>query len=207
MTDDTMPTLANLESGLSAARARHDDLTFRRLMAKTIGQLKARGEHDPARLPEGQYPPLTVAEHLEILATGALAARYYRHPADVHDAVTAGAAWPQIAAATGTSEAEARAAYRRWADGQHELGGKFGMSDADYAAAIERAGLPAPRTLTIELTGSDDSFALTGALREWAAGLRRETAGDPGSAGGRHRQADAAGRLLECIEATLEGRS
>ena len=67
----------------------------------------------------GKYPPLTVAEHLEVLALGERIARYYRHPSQVDKAVKAGASWEQIAAATGTTAEAARAAYREWAEGQH----------------------------------------------------------------------------------------
>ena len=73
-------------------------------------------------------------------------ARYYRHPAFVHHAVKAGASWPQVAAAASTDEAQARQGYREWADGQHRLHadyeGKFGMDDAEHAAAISRAREP-----------------------------------------------------------------
>jgi hypothetical protein len=77
-----------------------------------------------------------VAEHLEMLALGEAIAFYYRHPAGVDHAVRAGATWEQIAAARNTTAEAARAAYREWAEGQHKYSG---MSDADYAAALERA--------------------------------------------------------------------
>ncbi len=66
-----------------------------------------------------EYPPLTVAEHLEMLALGEAIAFYYRHPAGVDHAVRAGATWEQIAAARNTTAEAARAAYREWAEGQH----------------------------------------------------------------------------------------
>jgi hypothetical protein len=61
--------------------------------------------------------------------------------------VLAGATWEQISAATGTTEAAARAAYREWAEGQHQLrrdfpGGTIGMSDAEFAAALKAAEGP-----------------------------------------------------------------
>jgi hypothetical protein len=91
------------------------------------------------------HPPLTTAEHLELLALGERLARYYRHPALVHYAVTAGATWEQIAAATSGSVSQARQAYLDWAEGQHWLrqdfpGGAIGLGDDEYAAAIKAAG-------------------------------------------------------------------
>ena len=129
------------------ARERFEELTNRDLRyARTRHSKPAapttRNEHGDA----GQYQPLTAAEHLEILAAGEMLARYYRHPALVHQAVKAGASWTQVAAATGSDEATVRQGYREWADGQHRLyadyQGKFGMDDAEHAAAISRACEP-----------------------------------------------------------------
>ena len=81
--------------------ARYEELTDRNLMARSIATLQARGEYDQDKHPDpGKYQPLTVAEHLEMLALGEAIAFYYRHPAGVDDAVRAGATWEQIAAAT-----------------------------------------------------------------------------------------------------------
>ena len=129
------------------ARERFDELTNRDLMVRAHATLKARGTYDPQRHGDAdQYQPLTAAEHLEILAAGEMLARYYRHPALVHQAVTAGASWAQVAAATGSDEATVRQGYREWADGQHRLyadyQGKFGMNDAEHATAISRACEP-----------------------------------------------------------------
>jgi hypothetical protein len=133
--------------GITQASERFNELTGRESMARAIAALKARGTYDPARHPEpGRYQPLTVAEHLEALAIGEVLARHYRHPAYVDDAVKAGASWTQIAEAVGSDEASARQQYREWAHGQHDLyvthDGKFGMNDADHAAAIKRASEP-----------------------------------------------------------------
>ena len=133
--------------GIAEARERFDELASRDLMARSIATLKARGTYDPARhLDASKYQPLTVAEHLEVLAFGEVLARYYRHPAYVDQAVKAGATWPQIAEAVGSGEAQARQHYREWADGQHDLylyyKGQFGMDDAEHAAAIQRASEP-----------------------------------------------------------------
>jgi len=122
---------------------RYQALNDRDSMARSIVILQARGtwKADGSIRPE-DYPPLTAAEHLELLALGERLARYYRHPVLVHHAVTAGATWEQIAAATGTSPDEARQAYREWAEGQHQLrldfpGGTIGLGDDEYAAALE----------------------------------------------------------------------
>jgi hypothetical protein len=85
---------------------------------------------------------------LEILAAGEVLARHYRHPAQLHRAVQAGASWPQIAAATGSNEAAVRQAYREWADGQRRLHidyeGEFGLNAVEHSAALHRAAEPEP---------------------------------------------------------------
>jgi hypothetical protein len=129
------------------ARERFEELTNRDLMARAQTTLKARGTYDPHKHGDtGKYPPLTAAEHLELLAAGEMLARNYRHPALIHHAVKAGASWPQIAAATGSDEVKVRQGYQEWADGQHRLyadyQGEFGMDDAGHAAAINRAAGP-----------------------------------------------------------------
>jgi hypothetical protein len=131
---------------------RWQELEQRDAMASAIATLQARGEwSDDRSLNPADYPPLTVAEHLELLALGEVAARRFRHPAAVHQAVLAGATWEQIAAATGGDPDQARQAYRRWAGELHELraqfpGGTIGLGDEEYAAALraadERGGQP-----------------------------------------------------------------
>jgi len=121
---------------------RYKELTDRDLTARSIATLQARGEYDDEKaaiLPTGKYQPLTVAEHLEMLALGEAIAFYYRHPAGVDHAVKAGATWEQIAAARNTTTETARAAYREWAEGQHRYAG---LSDAEYAAALKAAAEP-----------------------------------------------------------------
>jgi hypothetical protein len=124
---------------------RYRELADHDLMARSIATLKARGTYEPSKhVNDEMFPPLTVAEHLEMLSLGERIARYYRHPSQVDKAVRAGATWEQIAAATGTTEDAARAAYREWADGQHRLhaGGYGGLDDDEYAAAVKAAGVP-----------------------------------------------------------------
>jgi hypothetical protein len=129
------------------ARERFEELTTRELLGRSYATLKARGTYEPQKHGDaGKHQPLTAAEHLEILAAGEMLARYYRHPARIDEAVKAGASWSQIAEAVGSDEAQARQAYREWAGGQHRLHadyeGKFGMNDAEHAAAISRAAEP-----------------------------------------------------------------
>jgi hypothetical protein len=130
--------------GINAARERFDELTSRELTVRSLATLKARDAYDPARHADSRkYQPLTVAEHLDVLALGEVLARHYRHPAYVDQAVKAGASWSQIAEAIGSDELQARQQYREWADSQHDLyvhyEGKFGIDDAEHAAAIKRA--------------------------------------------------------------------
>lgn len=124
---------------------RYQVLNDREFMARAIAALQARGEwNDDRSLDPEDYPPLTAAEHLELIALGEVMARHYRHPALVHYAVMAGATWEQIAAAIGGDPDRARQAYREWAEGQHRLrsdfpGGTIGLGDDEYAAAIKAA--------------------------------------------------------------------
>jgi hypothetical protein len=126
---------------------RYQRLNDRDSMARAIATLQARGERTGGRsLDPADYPPLTAAEHLELLALGERLARHYRHPAMVHHAVLAGATWEQVAAATGGDPEEARLAYQDWAAGQRQLrrdfpGGSAGLGDEEYGAAMRAAGI------------------------------------------------------------------
>jgi hypothetical protein len=133
------------------ARDRWDELTRRDLSARARATLVARGQFDPARHGTADPEPLTLAEHLEVLASGEVVARVYRHPAQVDQAVKAGASFEQIADATGSDEATVRQEYRQWAEGSHDMWAstgawageqphRFGMDDVAYAAAMARLG-------------------------------------------------------------------
>jgi hypothetical protein len=122
---------------------RYGELDQHDALARAIAIGKARGTYEPSKhVNDEKFPPLTLAEHLEMLALGERIARYYQHPAQVDSAVKAGASWAQIAAATGTTEGDARAAYREWADGQHRLHADIGLGldDDEYADAIKAVG-------------------------------------------------------------------
>jgi hypothetical protein len=144
----TRPTTYNEASGygwdIVKAQARYRELTERGLYARSRAALEARGEYDPAKHGTRVPEPLTVSEHLELLANGEVLARYYRHPAMLAHVVEAGASWEQIAAARGASAEQARQEYREWAEGQHNLWtgkwggepGRSGLDDAGYAEAL-----------------------------------------------------------------------
>jgi hypothetical protein len=139
MTDHPLTYHDAMDLSLRDQIARYEELTDRNLMARSIATLQARGEYDKNKHPgPGDYPLLTVAEHLEMLALGEAIAFYYRHPAGVDHAVRAGATWEQIAAARNTTPEAARTAYREWAEGQHRYAG---MGDDEYAAALKAAGI------------------------------------------------------------------
>jgi hypothetical protein len=149
------------EMPLTDVLNRYQALTDREAMASAIATLKARGTYDPGgQVNDEKFPPLALAEHLELIALGERLARYFAHPAQIHHAVVAGATWEQIAAATGSTPAGVRRAYREWAEGQHRLrqdfpGGTIGLGGDEYAAALEAAGEPAADT-----AASDDTRRL-----------------------------------------------
>lgn len=127
----------------SDARERFEELAVRDVSARALMAVMARGDYDPqAHGDVNGLMPLTVTEHLELLAAGELLARYYRHPAHAHRALQAGATWAQVAAATGRDEAQARRDYREWAQDEYRLwkdhDGEFGINAAEYAAALAR---------------------------------------------------------------------
>jgi hypothetical protein len=136
----------------SDARERFEELVTRDINTRAYMAQEARGDYDPRILSDiSSSEPLTVTEHLELLAAGELLARYYRHPAHAHRALQAGATWEQVAAATGRDEAQARRDYLEWAEDEHRLwkdyNGEYGIDAAEYAAAIARAATAKPGTV------------------------------------------------------------
>jgi hypothetical protein len=128
--------------GTIDARERYDELSMRDHLARAYTRLRASGEYDAAKHGTGDTEPLTAAEHLELLATAEYLARAYKPSFETDNALQAGASWAQVADALGTDEAAARAVYRAWADGQHDMltwtEGRLGMSHAKYAEAMQR---------------------------------------------------------------------
>ncbi|MGD0373176.1 MAG: hypothetical protein ABSB01_01125 [Streptosporangiaceae bacterium] len=87
---------------IPAARKRYEELSERELCARGVGKLRERGEFDRDNLGHramAEHEPLTAADHLEMMATGEVLARYYRHPTMLDHAAKAGATWEQIGAA------------------------------------------------------------------------------------------------------------
>jgi hypothetical protein len=166
MTDDPAPVFgprppvtenqASMRYGVGTHDAieRYSALSLRHGLANAEASLKARGEWDEAKFGKGGEQPLTTDEHLELLATAEYLHRSYQ-PTGVQmgRALNAGADWLAVAQAVGTTEADARGQYRKWAEGQHDMWAgtgvwagdpswaphRFGLSDADYAAALARS--------------------------------------------------------------------
>ena len=144
--------------GTLYAAERYHELISRHHLAQAREVLKARGEYDPAKHGTAASQPLSTAEHLELLATAEYLSRAYKPHGEVDNALQAGASWDQVAEALDTDQVTARANYRSWAQGQHDMWAstgvwegepahRFGMNDADYAEAMARASNePEPRT-------------------------------------------------------------
>jgi hypothetical protein len=130
---------------VTEALMRYQLLARRDLLSKTAARARPRGRR---RQGGAGSEPLTVLEHLELLALGEHLARHFRHPVQVHRAVQAGAIWPQIAAALGETSLQARQNYIQWADGQRGIaeaspGMTTGMSEAEHVTALAVAYAPA----------------------------------------------------------------
>lgn len=113
---------------------RYAELRHREVLSRAYPIELAKGEDEPGE-PAG--PPLTAAEHLEMIRLGETFAESYRHPGRMGAAVDAGATWAQVAEARGTDEATARRDFREWAVWLHHYGR---LSDAGYAAALAVLG-------------------------------------------------------------------
>ncbi|MGJ6967198.1 hypothetical protein ACSDR0_35305 [Streptosporangium sp. G11] len=133
---------ARYDVPVSRQLERYNELAARNASARARAELLARGTYDPARHGAEDRPPLTVAEHLELLALAESIARTVRHPANVHHALLAGATWADIAHAVDSDEPAVRRHYRQWADDQHDLNRHhptLGMTADEHAAATARA--------------------------------------------------------------------
>ncbi|MFI6793228.1 hypothetical protein ACIBG4_38470 [Nonomuraea sp. NPDC050383] len=132
---------ARYDMPVSQQLERYNTLAARHASARARAELVARGVYDPARHGAEDRPPLTVAEHIELLALAECIARTVRHPANVHHALLAGATWAQIAGVVDSDERTVRQEYQRWADDQHDLhrhDPRLGMTAEEYAAATAR---------------------------------------------------------------------
>jgi hypothetical protein len=174
--------------GTHDAIERYNALSLRHALADAEASLKARGEWDEAKFGKGGEQPLTTDEHLELLATAEYLHRSYQPTGgQIGRALDAGADWLAVAQAIGTSEADARGQYRKWAEGQHNMWAgtgvwagdpswaphRHGLSDAEYAAAIARAGTePVSRAdsgLEMVTVPRDDLRMAVSALRDLSA--------------------------------------
>jgi hypothetical protein len=180
------------EYTIVTALARHDELVSRSVNARAVTRLRERGQFDPNNAGHqllAASGPLTGAERLELIATGEVIARHYRHPSDLDHAVRSGATWEQIGAARGESTEQVRREYREWADAQHDMwagtgvwkgepGHRFGMNDADYADAMRYASVLAERERQAGETARAEPRRHTGMVSEAdAAGI--PLPGDP----------------------------
>lgn len=121
---------------------RYNRLAAKDASARARTELVARGAYDPDRHGTEDRPPLTVAEHIELLALAECIARTVRHPANVHHALLAGVTWAEIAGIVDSDERAVRRDYRQWADDQYDLHRCYpdrGMTAEEHAAATARA--------------------------------------------------------------------
>ncbi|MEV6157556.1 hypothetical protein AB0L53_45190 [Nonomuraea sp. NPDC052129] len=122
--------------------ARYDELAAKHASARARIELVTRGIYDPARHGADDRPPLTVAEHIELLALAECIARTVRHPANIHHAVQAGVTWADIARIVDSDERTVRRDYQQWADDQYDLNRQdpdLGMTAEEHVAATARA--------------------------------------------------------------------
>jgi hypothetical protein len=127
--------------GTFTARERYEELNSRYHLHRARTKLIATGQYDPAKHGTRETEPLTTCEHLELLAVAEYLTRCYKPSFEIDNALRAGATWLQIADALGTDETSARANYRAWAEGQHQLFtdlGMFGLDDTSFAEALKR---------------------------------------------------------------------
>lgn len=145
------------------ALMRYQLLARRDLLSKTAARARPRGRR---RQDGAASEPLTVLERLEMLALGEHLARHFRHPIQVHNALRAGATWPQIAAAIGKTSFQARADYIQWAADQRRIAEAnpgiitAGISEAEHITALALAYAPACPSCgshDIAWDGSDDA--------------------------------------------------
>ncbi len=80
-------------------------------------ELAARDERARAAAGQADCPPLTVAEHRELLALREVLARRFQDPPAVQRALAAGVTWQQVADAAGCTAGQALARYLGWTGG------------------------------------------------------------------------------------------
>jgi hypothetical protein len=133
---------ARYDMPVSQQLERYNELAGKDASARARVELVTRGVYDPARHGADDRPPLSVAEHIELLALAECIARTVRHPANVHHALLAGVTWADIARIVDSDELTVRRDYQQWADDQHDLNQRYpnlGMTTDEHAAATIRA--------------------------------------------------------------------
>jgi hypothetical protein len=120
---------------------RYNALAAKNASARARSELVVRGLYDPSRHGADDRPPLTVAEHIELLALAECIARTVRHPSNVHHALLAGVTWADIAHIVDSDEFTVRRDYQQWAEDQRDLNQHYpdrGMTADEHAAATAR---------------------------------------------------------------------
>ncbi|MFB9253316.1 hypothetical protein ACFFWE_34215 [Sphaerisporangium melleum] len=133
---------ARFDMPVSQQLERYNELAAKHTSARARIELVDRGIYDPARHGADDRPPLTAAEHIELLALAECIARTVRHPANVHHALLAGVTWADIARIIDSDELTVRRDYQQWVDDQHDLNRydpNLGMTADEHAAATARA--------------------------------------------------------------------
>ncbi|GAB1644935.1 hypothetical protein [Krasilnikovia sp. MM14-A1259] len=127
----TSPDELELRHTLATATARYDELRMRDALA--------------AMAEDGDTPPLTREESLELLALSEVIMRkagYGRQPM-IRSARAGGASWTQIGTALGSSKQAAWEAHNRWIEDQarqHQTTGYQGFDPAEEDEARGLAG-------------------------------------------------------------------
>lgn len=130
-------------------------------------------------------------------------------------AAKAGASWQQIGDARGTSADQARADYREWAEGQHDMHAgtgvwaghgpqSFGPADAEYAEALARLDGRPPEPQQEEPTDLPDSSAERSRRLRARRGRRAGAAGDRARCGPGGRAVSDAARRAEAEQGEAE---
>ncbi|MGV9776488.1 hypothetical protein [Streptosporangium sp. NPDC003464] len=149
---------ARYDMPVSQQLERYNELAAKHASARARIELVDRGIYDPARHGADDRPPLTVAEHIELLALAECIARTVRHPANVHHALLAGVTWADIAHIVDSDELAVRRDYQQWADDQHDLNRhdpSLGMTTDEHAAATARAAEGVGGTFSRTVTPTD----------------------------------------------------
>ncbi|MEV6868453.1 hypothetical protein AB0M44_46680 [Streptosporangium subroseum] len=132
---------ARYDMPVSQQLERYNELAAKNASARARIELLARGIYDSARHGADDRPPLTAAEHIELLALAECIARTVRHPSNVHHALLAGVTWADIARVVDSDELTVRRDYQLWADGRHDLNQHYpdrGMTADEHASATAR---------------------------------------------------------------------